>query len=129
MLIDIIRHLKKSFAPHILMLAAASAVLLAANETHAAVVVVHPLPRPYVSGWFGGPVWIAPPPPRLVVAPALRPGWIWSAGYWNWTGSAYVWIDGAWLAERAGLTFIPAHWVHSHGGWQFVGGSWIRRPL
>ena len=130
-LIDTFRHLHKSVAPRILTLAAATAMLLAANGAHAAVVVVHPLPRPpvaHVGGWIGGPVWIAPPP-RVVVAPTLRPGWVWSAGYWNWTGSAYVWIDGVWLADRPGLAFVPAHWEHFYGGWRFVDGCWIQRPF
>ena len=128
--VDTLRHLKKSFAPHILMPAAATAFLLAANRAHAAVVVVHPIPRPPVAGvWIGEPVWIAPPVPRVVVAPAPRPGWVWSAGYWNWNGSAYVWIDGVWLADRPGFAFLPAHWEHFPNGWHFVGGGWIRRPF
>ncbi|HEY4075344.1 MAG TPA: hypothetical protein VGM26_00295 [Rhizomicrobium sp.] len=72
--------------------------------------------------------WVAPPPPRVVVAPRLRPGWVWTPGYWRWTGRAYVWIDGVWLAERPGYGYVAAHWVRGVQGWVFVPGGWARRP-
>jgi hypothetical protein len=128
-----LRRLKKSSVGRGVLLAGAAAVFVLATAAigNAAVIVVHPIPRPVVraGGWFGGPVRIAPPLPRMVVVPAPPPGWIWSAGYWNWSGSAYVWIDGVWLRERPGFGFVPAHWEHFPAGWHFISGGWVRRPL
>jgi len=73
--------------------------------------------------------WIAPPPPRIVVAPAPRIGWVWSPGYWCWTGRDYFWIAGAWLPERRGYGYVPAHWERAPSGWIFVPARWRRRPL
>lgn len=70
-------------------------------------------------------LWIAPPPPRVVVAPRPRAGWIWSPGYWRWTGRAYVWIDGIWLAERRGYMYVPSHWERLPRGWVLVPGRWV----
>jgi len=74
-------------------------------------------------------VWVVPPAPRIVVTPAPRPGWIWSPGYWRWTGATYIWTDGVWLAARPGFVYVPAHWDQFTSGWHFVPGGWIRRPL
>jgi hypothetical protein len=81
--------------------------------------VVTPLPRPVL--------WAAPPLPRVIVTPGPRPGWIWSPGYWRWTGRSYVWIDGIWMTERPGFDYVAANWVRGPGGWIFVRGGWRRR--
>jgi hypothetical protein len=73
--------------------------------------------------------WIAPPPPRIVVTPAPRAGWVWSPGYWRWTGREYFWVAGRWLPERRGYGYVPAHWERALGGWIFVPARWLRRPL
>lgn len=111
----------------VLLVGAAGAFVLAGTAIGNAAVVVRPIPRPVVR--FGGPVRIAPPLPRMVVVPTPHPGWVWSGGYWNWSGRAYVWVDGFWLPERPGFGFVPAHWEHFPTGWYFVAGGWVRRPL
>jgi hypothetical protein len=113
----------------------AAAFILAVTGVGNAAIIVRrsgpPLPvmlsRPYVA--TRPVVWIAPPAPRVFVAPAPRPGWIWSPGYWRWNGGAYVWVGGIWLAERPGFRFAPAAWERFPGGWRFVPGGWARRPL
>src|SRR5258705_2150200 len=42
----------------------------------------------------------APPPVRVetqTMAPG--PGYVWTTGYWRWTGSDYVWVPGSWLTR------------------------------
>jgi hypothetical protein len=73
--------------------------------------------------------WIAPPPPRVVVVPVPRLGWVWSPGYWRWTGRSYFWVEGVWLPERRGYGYVPAHWERMPGGWVLVPARWQRRPL
>lgn len=85
------------------------------------VMLIAPVPRPLLR--------IAPPPPRIIVAPLPRRGWIWSPGYWRWTGATYVWIDGFWLPQRPGYGYVAAHWMRAAEGWVFVPGAWVRRPL
>jgi hypothetical protein len=93
--------------------------------------VVAPPPRPVF--WVAPPprpvFWVAPPSPRVVVTPGPRAGWIWSPGYWRWTGHDYVWIDGIWMTERPGFNYVAAHWVREPGGWIFIRGGWRRRPF
>jgi hypothetical protein len=75
------------------VVAAASALVVCLSGIAAAAIVVR-RPAPHLPVMLTGPylarpvVWIAPPRPRVVVVPAPRPGWIWSPGYWNWSGAA-----------------------------------------
>lgn len=114
----------------LLLGAATTALVITLTGIAAAAIVVRrpgpSLPVMLTSPYVARSVWIAPPAPRFVVAPSLRPGWIWSPGYWRWSGTAYVWVDGLWIAERPGFRFVPAHWDHFPGGWRFVPGGWVR---
>jgi YXWGXW repeat-containing protein len=65
-----------------------------------------------------------PPPVRVEVVPAPRPGYVWAPGYWAWNGRQHVWYDGRWEAERPDQRFVPAHWVDTPGGWRFVPAHW-----
>jgi len=67
---------------------------------------------------------VRPPPPRVVVVPAPRRGYVWAPGYWRWNGRAHVWVDGQWLRERRGWRWEPAHWEERHGRWHFEEGHW-----
>jgi hypothetical protein len=108
------------------------ALIPATGISHAAVVgfragpalsvmLIAPAPRPILS--------VRPPTPRIVVAPVPRRGWIWSPGYWRWTGVTYLWVDGLWLPQRPGYGYVAAHWTYGPEGWIFVPGTWVRRPL
>ena len=67
------------------------------------------------------------PPARVVeVAPAARPGRVWSGGYWNWNGRRYVWRRGHWLAARPGYRYYPSRWVQEGPAWRFHVGYWGR---
>jgi hypothetical protein len=128
--------LRNGFVLRGLILGVSAAGLVAAlTDIAGAAIVVRrvglPLPM-MVSGSYVAArpvVWVAPPAPRVFVAPAPRPGWIWSPGYWRWTGATYIWTDGVWLAARPGFIYAPARWERFPGGWHFAPGGWVRRPL
>lgn len=71
-------------------------------------------------------VGVRPPPPRVVVVPAPRRGYVWAAGFWRWDGHRHVWVDGHWMRARRGWSWAPAHWEERRGGWHFVPGLWVR---
>ena len=79
------------------------------------------------AGVYVGPGYGPPPPVAdVVIGVAPAPGYIWTAGYWNWVGGRYVWRPGRWLAPRPGYRWANAHWARGPRGWRFVGGHWRR---
>ena len=68
---------------------------------------------------------VAPPAPRYERV-VVRPGYVWTPGYWRWDGHGHhVWVGGIYVRERPGHHWVPAHWVQGpRGGWHFVGGHW-----
>lgn len=96
-------------------------ILLAAGTIGAALT-----PRPslaVVDVWVN----IGPPPARVEVVPAPRPGWIWSPGYWEWRGNRHVWRNGVWVRERPGYAYQPHRWVERDGRYYLERGRWDRR--
>jgi WXXGXW repeat (2 copies) len=71
-------------------------------------------------------VRIGPPPPRVEVVPAARPGYLWTPGYWNWRGNRHVWVNGNWVRERRGYVYRQPAWVEDNGRWRFNRGNWAR---
>jgi hypothetical protein len=74
---------------------------------------------------IGVSVNIAPPALPVYVQPALpAPGYIWTPGYWAWSG-AYYWVPGTWvLAPRPGLLWTPGYWGWNNGLYAFNPGYW-----
>lgn len=68
----------------------------------------------------------APPAVRIeaqTVAPGA--GYVWTPGYWRWTGTGYVWMSGSWvLPPRAAAIWMPGHWAHRPRGWVWIPGHW-----
>jgi hypothetical protein len=100
------------------------AILLATAATAclSACVVSGPYPggRAYVD------VAVAPPPERIVIAPAVRPGYVWAPGYWRWDGRRHVWQDGRYVHERGGYHWHAAHWEEHNGRYHLEEGRWER---
>ena len=71
-------------------------------------------------------VAIAPPPERVVIAPAVRPGYVWAPGYWRWDGRRHVWQDGHYMRERRGYHWRPSHWEERNGRYHLEEGHWER---
>lgn len=71
---------------------------------------------------------IAPPPPRTIVVPDPRPGYVWAPGYWYWNGShrRHDWHEGYWIRERHGYHWVGAHWEPYGPRWRYVPGYWAR---
>src|SRR5438128_12396722 len=61
----------------------------------------------------------APPPVRVetqTVAPG--PGYVWTTGYWRWTGTTYVWVQGTWVVRpRPAAVWVEGDWVARANSW------------
>jgi YXWGXW repeat-containing protein len=69
---------------------------------------------------------VGPPPPRVEVMPAARPGYVWVPGYWDWRGGRHYWVAGNWVRERRGYVYAPPAWVEEGGHWRLHRGAWGR---
>ncbi|MBL8696478.1 MAG: YXWGXW repeat-containing protein [Planctomycetes bacterium] len=92
-------------------------------------VVVLPAPTPPV---VTRP-WLSTPPPAAPALPCeIRPksphkGWIWCAGYYDWTGNRYVLVPGRWAAPPfRGARFEAGHWIRESRGWRWVEARFVR---
>jgi WXXGXW repeat (2 copies) len=69
----------------------------------------------------------APPAVRVETQP-VSPGarYVWTPGYWRWTGASYVWVSGSWvLPPRQAAVWVPGHWTRTAGGgWMWTAGYW-----
>ncbi len=67
------------------------------------------------------------PPPPLVEEALDQPGdgYVWTDGYWHWTGTEWVWISGMWEPPlEAGVVFIPPAYYTSGSSCLYVPGRW-----
>ena len=69
---------------------------------------------------------VAPPPPRVEVVPAARPGYVWAPGYWAWRRHRHEWVGGRWIVERRGYHWVPDAWVVNGPHYHYVRGHWER---
>jgi WXXGXW repeat (2 copies) len=69
---------------------------------------------------------VAPPPLRVEVVPAARPGRTWVAGHWEWRSNRHVWVAGNWIRDRRGYTYVQPAWTEQDGRWQMQRGNWRR---
>ena len=82
-------------------------------------------PVPGGSPYYGEPVVMAPPAPRVeyVGAPPVA-GYVWIGGFWNWLGGRHVWVPGRWEAPRHGHAWVPHRWERDGNHWRQQGGYW-----
>ncbi|KQQ89269.1 YXWGXW repeat-containing protein [Massilia sp. Leaf139] len=69
----------------------------------------------------------APPAPMYERAPAVRRGYVWSPGYWDWRGHRHYWVPGTYIAERPGYIYAPPAWHQRGGRWYMQQGGWSPR--
>jgi hypothetical protein len=69
---------------------------------------------------------VAPPAPRVIVAPPPRAGFVWAPGYWFWNGHAHAWHDGYWVHERPGYHWVADTWVSRGPHYHYQRGHWER---
>lgn len=67
-----------------------------------------------------------PPPPRVVVVPGPRAGYVWAPGYWNWEGRRHVWREGHWERQRRGQRYVEPAWTPDGDRYGFRRGHWER---
>jgi hypothetical protein len=71
-------------------------------------------------------VTTAPPVVRVETA-TVSPGprYVWTRGYWRWTGAGYVWVPGSWVVRpRTTAVWVEGQWLRRGGGWVWVAGHW-----
>ena len=67
------------------------------------------------------------PPAVRVETQTVAPGpnYVWTRGYWRWTGADYVWVPGSWVARpRVSAVYVEGQWARRSSGWVFVPGHW-----
>ena len=71
-------------------------------------------------------VSVGPPVLPVYVPPPLPgPGYIWTPGYWAWSGTEYYWVPGTWvLPPDTGLLWTPGYWGWVGGAYVWHGGYW-----
>jgi Copper amine oxidase N-terminal domain/WXXGXW repeat (2 copies) len=69
---------------------------------------------------------VAPPPlPDYQQPYAPAPNYIWTPGYWAWSGSGYYWVAGTWVqAPQTGLYWTPGYWSQNGSGYGWNAGYW-----
>ena len=71
-------------------------------------------------------VGTAPPAAKPSIPPTpSKVGYVWSAGYWNWNGTAYTWTEGNWIAVvEPAKKWIAPTWTQEGDKWYFTAGHW-----
>jgi hypothetical protein len=73
-------------------------------------------------------VVIATAPPDLpVYEQPVCPGdgYVWTPGYWAWSGADYYWVPGTWVeAPQVGYLWTPGYWGWGGNGYVFHQGYW-----
>lgn len=53
------------------------------------------------------------------------PGYVWTRGYWRWTGADYVWVPGSWVVRpRPAAVWVQGQWLRRGAGWVYIAGHW-----
>lgn len=69
----------------------------------------------------------APPAARHEAAPAVRRGFEWVPGYWDWNGRRYTWVAGHYERVRPGYVYTRPEWRRERNGWILERGGWRDR--
>jgi WXXGXW repeat (2 copies) len=67
------------------------------------------------------------PPAVQVETQTVSPGprYVWTRGYWRWTGDDFVWVPGSWVERpRVASVWVEGQWQRRPGGWVWVAGHW-----
>jgi hypothetical protein len=68
----------------------------------------------------------APPPlPNDEQPPCPEEGYLWTPGYWAWSGAGYAWVPGAWVQPpRVGVLWTPGYWGFVGSFFVYHRGYW-----
>ncbi|MEI2429363.1 hypothetical protein RDV84_22245 [Lysobacter yananisis] len=100
-------------------------LMVAAAMGLAALMGAH-APQAQARAYVDVDVRVAPPPPRYERV-RVRPGYVWTPGYWRWNGRRHVWIGGSYVVARPGYAYTAPRWVSNGPAWRFHTGRWVRR--
>lgn len=67
------------------------------------------------------------PPPMRVETQTVSPGprYVWTRGYWRWTGADFTWTPGHWVQRpRTTAVWVEGQWVRRPRGWVWTEGRW-----
>ena len=67
------------------------------------------------------------PPAVRVETQTVSPGanYVWTRGYWQWSGGTYVWVPGRWMVRpRPAAVYVEGHWLRRGSNWVWVAGHW-----
>jgi len=66
-----------------------------------------------------------PPLPDYEQPPCPQDGYLWTPGYWHWTGSDYYWVPGTWVQPpQVGFLWTPGYWGFVGGVYGWHVGYW-----
>jgi WXXGXW repeat (2 copies) len=69
-------------------------------------------------------IHFAPPAPRAEVILAPPAGYVWSPGYWHWSGHKHDWVAGRNIRERQGYHWTADRWEQRGDLWHHEPGHW-----
>ena len=80
-------------------------------------------------GGYGGGYYVrsGPPAPRYYgpVGRAPGVGFVWTDGYWGWSGNNWRWNDGRWMRPPRGRShWVAPEWRHDGRGYRMRRGYW-----
>jgi hypothetical protein len=67
------------------------------------------------------------PPAVRIESQTVSPGvnYVWTRGYWRWSGGTYVWVPGTWIVRpRPAAVWVEGHWLRRGGTWVWMAGHW-----
>ena len=67
---------------------------------------------------------VAPPAAQVEIIPRARSGYVWSPGYYNWTGRRHVWVGGRMIRGRSGQHWTSDRWDQRGDSWHHERGRW-----
>ncbi|MBI5275030.1 MAG: YXWGXW repeat-containing protein [Burkholderiales bacterium] len=71
-------------------------------------------------------VSVKPPSGQWEAKPPPADGWVWRAGFYEWTGERFAWKPGEWILDKPGMDFRQFEWVEAgQGKWKLEGGDWV----
>ena len=69
---------------------------------------------------------VAPPAARVEVIPSARRGYVWTPGYYNYSGHRHIWVGGRYVHERSGRHWTADSWEQRGNRWHHEAGRWDR---
>ena len=67
-----------------------------------------------------------PPAPIYEPVPAVRVGYAWVPGYWDWRYNRHHWVAGHYVRARPGYTYYAGNWVRTGGRYHYAAPHWAR---